>query len=114
MITGATRAAGVIGQPVRHSMSPVIFNAAFAACGLDWAYLAFEVPDGASGLAMAGMRALGLDGLSVTMPHKQAVIDALDAITGLPMIVDPAAEAAASDEGVVFDLDLRMRRPCKR
>jgi shikimate dehydrogenase len=59
-------------------MSPTIFNAAVAACGLDWAYLAFEVPEGASGLALAGMRALGLDGLSVTMPHKRAVIDALD------------------------------------
>lgn len=81
MITGATRAAGVIGQPVRHSMSPAIFNAAFAASGLDWAYLAFEVPEGASGLAMAGMRALGLDGLSVTMPHKRAVIAALDELS---------------------------------
>lgn len=82
MITGATRAAGVIGSPIRHSLSPAIFNAAFAASGLDWAYLAFEVPEGAAGLAMAGMRALGLEGMSVTMPHKAAVIDALDELTG--------------------------------
>ncbi len=81
-ITGATRVAGVIGSPVRHSLSPAIFNAAFAAGGLDWAYLAFEVPEGAGGLAMAGMRALGIDGLSVTMPHKAAVIDALDEVSG--------------------------------
>jgi shikimate dehydrogenase len=81
VISGATRSAGVIGLPVRHSLSPAIFNAAFAASGLDWAYLAFEVPDGAAGLAMAGVRALGLEGVSVTMPHKAAVISALDELT---------------------------------
>lgn len=88
-ISGRTRTAGVIGMPVRHSLSPVIFNAAFEACGLDWAYLAFEVPEGAAGLAMGGMRALGLEGLSVTMPHKAAVLDALDELT------DAAAELGA-------------------
>jgi shikimate dehydrogenase len=81
MITGHTRAAGVIGTPIRHSLSPAIFNAAFAAAGLDWAYLAFEVPEGAAGLALGGMRALGLDGLSVTMPHKAAVVDGLDELS---------------------------------
>lgn len=81
MLTGQTRAAGVIGSPIRHSLSPVIFNAAFGAAGLDWAYLAFDVPEGAAGLAMGGMRALGLEGLSVTMPHKAAVIDALDGLS---------------------------------
>lgn len=81
MIAGSTRTAGVIGLPIRHSLSPAIFNAAFAASGLDWAYLAFEVPEGAAGLAMAGVRALGLEGVSVTMPHKAAVIDALDELS---------------------------------
>ena len=81
VITGHTRTAGVIGLPVRHSLSPTIFNAAFQACGLDWAYLAFEVPEGAAGLALGGMRALGLEGLSVTMPHKAAVLDGLDELS---------------------------------
>jgi len=81
VITGYTRAAGVIGTPIRHSLSPAIFNAAFTAAGLDWAYLAFEVPEGAAGLALGGMRALGLDGLSVTMPHKAAVLDGLDELS---------------------------------
>ena len=84
--TGHTRAAGVIGAPIRHSLSPTIFNAAFEAAGLDWAYLAFEVPEGAAGLALGGMRALGIEGLSVTMPHKAAVLDGLD-------VVSPAAQA---------------------
>ena len=78
MISGRTRIAGVIGDPVRHSLSPTIHNAAFAASGLDWVFLAFTVPEGAAGLAVGGMRALGIEGLSVTMPHKGAVIDALD------------------------------------
>jgi len=41
--TGATKLAGVIGDPVRHSLSPTLMNAAFAATGLDWTYVAFEV-----------------------------------------------------------------------
>jgi shikimate dehydrogenase len=81
VITGSTRAAGVIGTPIRHSLSPAIFNAAFGAAGLDWAYLAFDVPEGAAGLALGGMRALGLEGLSVTMPHKAAVLDGLDEVS---------------------------------
>lgn len=78
MITGATRLAGVIGSPVRHSRSPVIFNAAFGAAGLDWAYCAFEVAPGGAGGALDAMRALGLAGLSVTMPHKDAVARLVD------------------------------------
>ncbi len=78
MISGSTRLAAVIGQPIRHSLSPAIVNAAFAAAGLDWAYLAFEVPDGQGTAAVAAMRTLGLGGLSVTMPHKAAAAAAVD------------------------------------
>jgi shikimate dehydrogenase len=62
--------AGVIGHPIGHSLSPVLHNAAFAALGLDWTYLAFDVPPGAAGAALQGMRAFGIAGLSVTTPHK--------------------------------------------
>ncbi|HEX6423056.1 MAG TPA: shikimate dehydrogenase [Acidimicrobiales bacterium] len=88
-ITGATRAAAVIGWPARHSLSPTILNAAFAAAGLDWVYLAFEVPDGRAADAVAAMRTLGLAGLSVTMPHKAAVHDAVDERT--PVAADLGA-----------------------
>jgi shikimate dehydrogenase len=81
LITGRTRVVGVIGWPARHSLSPVIHNAALTACGLDWVYVAFEVPEGAAGMAVGGMRSLGIEGLSVTMPHKAAVIGALDVLT---------------------------------
>jgi shikimate dehydrogenase len=70
--------AGVIGSPVRHSLSPALHNAAFAAAGLDWVYAAFEVAPGDAARALDGMRALGLGGLSVTMPHKADVAAAVD------------------------------------
>ncbi|MCY4102972.1 MAG: shikimate dehydrogenase [bacterium] len=77
-LSSHTRLAIVIGDPVRHSLSPVIHNAAFAACGLDWVFLACEVPEGRVPDALAGARALGIEGLSVTMPHKAAVAAAVD------------------------------------
>ena len=79
--TGTTRVAGVIGNPISHSLSPVLLNAAFAEAGLDWTYAAFAVADGAAGDAVGAMRALDLGGLSVTMPHKAAVIPHLDELS---------------------------------
>lgn len=67
-----TRLVGVIGWPVSGSLSPVIHNAAFAALGLDWAYVALPVPPGRLGEAAAGLAALGFAGANVTMPHKEA------------------------------------------
>ena len=68
-----TTVVGVIGHPVRHSLSPLLHNTAFAALGLDWVSLAFEVAPGEVAAALGGMRALGVAGLSVTMPHKAEV-----------------------------------------
>ncbi len=81
MVTAATRVAAVIGDPVRHSLSPAIHNAAFAAAGLDWVYVAFEVPAGRAADAVRAMDVLGIDGLSVTMPHKADVAAAVDSCT---------------------------------
>lgn len=77
-VTGTTRLAAVIGSPVRHSLSPTIHNAAFAAAGLDWVYLAFDVAPGEAVGALGAMRVLGIDGLSVTMPHKADVAAGVD------------------------------------
>jgi shikimate dehydrogenase len=77
-ITGDTRVAGVIGMPVRHSLSPAIVNAAFDALGVDWSYFAFEVAPEDIGAAIEGMRALQIGGLSVTMPHKERVAELVD------------------------------------
>jgi shikimate dehydrogenase len=69
---------GVIGWPVDHSLSPLIHNAAFAAAGLDWVYVPLPVPPGRVAEALAGLRALGLAGANVTMPHKTEVADLVD------------------------------------
>lgn len=79
--TGTTRTAAVIGNPVRHSLSPRIHNAAFQASELDWSYVAFDVAPGRAGDALAAMRVLHLGGLSVTMPHKADVARAVDHLT---------------------------------
>ena len=62
-------------------MSPTLMNAAFAETGLDWTCVAMEVPEGRAPGALEGMRALGIRGLSVTMPHKEAVAAAVDLLT---------------------------------
>jgi shikimate dehydrogenase len=67
---------GVIGNPVRHSLSPVIHNGAFRRMGLNAVYLAFEVTNLAA--AVNGMRGLGIRGMSVTIPHKTAILSLLD------------------------------------
>lgn len=81
MLRATTRTAAVIGHPVAHSLSPVIHNAAFAACEVDWVYLAFDVAPGGGAAAVEAMRTLHLGGLSVTMPHKAEVAGAVDRCT---------------------------------
>ncbi|MDQ3946916.1 MAG: quinate/shikimate dehydrogenase, partial [Actinomycetota bacterium] len=98
---GRTRVAGVIGDPVGHSLSPALHNAAFAAAGLDWVYVAFPVPHGRGGAAVAAARDLGLAGLNVTMPHKADAAAACDELT-------PDAGALASVNTVVIRPDGRV------
>ncbi len=102
MITGATRVAGVIGDPVRHSLSPTLHNAAYRALGLDWVYVAFTVPDGEARAALDAARVLGLAGLSVTMPHKTAVAELCDDLS-------PDAAALRSVNTVTVLTDGRTR-----
>jgi shikimate dehydrogenase len=96
--TGATQLTAVIGSPVRHSLSPTLHNAAFAAEGLDWLMLAFEVARGSGAAAVEAMRTLGVRGLAVTMPHKTDVAAAVD-------VVDPAAASLGSVNTVVLRTD---------
>jgi len=86
--------AAVIGSPIRHSVSPVIHNAAFRALDLDWVFTAFEVAPGRGAAAVDGARDLGVAGLSVTMPHKADVVRAMDRLT-------PAAELLGAVNTVV-------------
>lgn len=79
--SGSTHVAAVIGHPVRHSLSPLIHNAAFRALDLDWVFTAFDVAPGRAAAAAAAVRDLGIAGLSVTMPHKADILPAMDRLT---------------------------------
>ena len=81
--TGASRLVAVIGDPISHSLSPRLHNAAFDDLGLDWVSVAFRVRAGAADAALTGMRALGIAGLSVTMPHKEQAFACVDEATGV-------------------------------
>ena len=97
-----TRLAAVIGSPVRHSRSPAIHNAAFGALGLDWVYMAFEVAPGEVADALAGMRALGVSGLSVTIPHKEAAAAVVDELSATARALGAVNTIVVHDGGVLF------------
>jgi shikimate dehydrogenase len=86
-ITGTTKLLGVIGDPIAHSLSPVIHNAAIAHLDLDYVYVAFPVKSIDLATALAGFAAIGVVGCSVTIPHKQAIIPHLTKITPLARAV---------------------------
>ncbi|MCB0076021.1 MAG: shikimate dehydrogenase [Anaerolineales bacterium] len=72
---------GLLGWPVAHSRSPAMQNAAFAACGLAWAYLLLPTPPERLADAVRGLRGFGLAGANVTIPHKAAIMPLLDEVT---------------------------------
>jgi shikimate dehydrogenase len=79
-VNGKTRVCAIIGDPVEHSLSPVMHNAAFKKLGLNLVYVAFRVTPTKLKTALLGAKSLGLRGLNVTMPHKNAVMSHLDAV----------------------------------
>jgi shikimate dehydrogenase len=81
-ITGTTRVVGVLGYPVRHSLSPDMHNAAFEALEMDWCYLPFEVAPDDLEPAVRGLAALGVVGVNLTIPHKRAIVPHLDEVRG--------------------------------
>jgi shikimate dehydrogenase len=76
--SGKTKICAVIGDPIAHTLSPTIHNAAFKHLKLDFVYLAFRVKANDLENAMQGIRELGIHGLNVTMPHKNTVVNYLD------------------------------------
>ena len=79
-ISGKTTVVGVIGDPVSHTLSPPMHNAAFSQLGIDWVYVPFHVRPEFVGAAVRSIPALGLKGFNVTVPHKVAVMEHLDEI----------------------------------
>lgn len=101
-ISGSTRLAAVIGFPVRHSLSPAMHNAAFAANGLDWRFVALEVSAGRGADAVAAMRALGISGMAVTMPHKEDVAQAVDEVDAASSLLGSVNTVVLRDDGSTF------------
>ncbi len=98
MITGKTNVVGIIGDPVEHSMSPLMHNAAFRYLNLDYIYVPFKVSSNELKNAIDGAKALNIRGLNVTIPHKTDVIKYLDAL-------DKSAELIGAVNTIKFDGD---------
>jgi shikimate dehydrogenase len=93
-VSGSTQVYAIIGWPVAHSLSPVMQNAAFSACGIDAIYVPFPVREGQLSEAASGLRALNICGCNVTVPHKEKIAPYLDCLA-------PEAEAIGAVNTVV-------------
>lgn len=100
IIDGSTELYGIIGNPVSHSLSPAMHNAAFAAMGMNRLYVPMEVADIEQG--MTGLRALGFRGASVTVPYKETVIPFLDEI-------DPVAKKIGAVNTLLLRKDKKIQ-----
>jgi shikimate dehydrogenase len=110
LIGDATRLVALLGHPVSESLSPRMHNAAFAARGLDWTYVACDVDAGRLNEALEGLVALGFAGANVTTPHKLAVAQLVDA--GQPsvntlVIRDGTIRAHSTDAAILDQLEFR-------
>ncbi len=94
VISGKTRICALIGDPIEHTMSPVMHNAAFRKLGLDYVYIPFRVRTEELAQAVEGIRALNIRGFNVTIPHKVAIMPMLDGL-------DPLAEKIGAVNTVV-------------
>ena len=97
MMNANTRLCGVVGDPVSHTLSPAMHNAAMAALGLNYAYLAFQVKSADLCAAIQGIKAFSLRGLNVTIPHKVAVVQFLDELD--PLAADIGAVNTIVNDG---------------
>jgi shikimate dehydrogenase len=86
-ITGKTKLLGIIGNPIEHSLSPVMQNEAIKALGLDYVYIPFPVKADRLSTVLNGFSAIDLVGFNVTIPHKQAIIPLLDEVTNTAKMI---------------------------
>lgn len=100
MITGKTKLFGLIGDPVEHTLSPFMHNAAFKYLNLDYVYVPFHVKKWQLEAAIEGARSLEIKGLNVTIPHKIEVMKYLD-------VIDPTADLIGAVNTIKFDDEVR-------
>jgi shikimate dehydrogenase len=98
--SGEAMLCGIIGDPIEHTMSPVMHNTAFSKLRLNYRYVPFRVKKEELGKAIERMRALKMRGLNVTIPHKVAVIPFLDELDPLAKEIG-AVNTIVNDDGVL-------------
>ena len=99
-ITAATRIYGVVADPVGHSLSPVVHNAALAAAGIDAVYVPFRVPAEQIDEFLSAASRWPLSGLSVTIPHKESVLRHATAVDGLVQSIGAANTLSFTPAGI--------------
>ena len=110
MISGETRLVGLLGDPVSQSLSPLMQNAAFAARGLDWAYVPLPVASESLADAVRGLVALGFAGANVTTPHKLAVaklVDTDEPSVNTLVVRDRRLVGSSTDTAILAGLEFR-------
>jgi shikimate dehydrogenase len=110
MISGETRLVGLLGDPVSQSLSPLMQNAAFAARGLDWAYVPLLVTSECLEDAVRGLVALGFAGANVTTPHKLAVaklVETDEESVNTLVVRDGRVTGYSTDAAVLGELEFR-------
>ena len=110
MISGETRLVGLLGDPVSQSLSPLMQNAAFAARGLDWAYVPLVVTSDRLDDAVRGLVALGFAGANVTTPHKLTVAKLVDTdqqSVNTLVVRDGRVAGYSTDAAVLDELEFR-------
>jgi len=103
MVTGATALVGILGNPVAHSLSPAMHNAAFQALRMDWMYVPLPVETGRLGDGIRGMHSLGFRGANVTVPHKENALQFLDEISVQARQIGAVNTITFQDNGIAGD-----------
>ncbi len=98
IITGKTKLTGLIGQPVAHSISPMMHNMAFEILGLDYVYLCFDVGEKELPAAVQGLLAVNARGFNVTMPHKNRIVEFMDELSPAASLIG-AVNTVVNEEG---------------
>jgi shikimate dehydrogenase len=114
VIGGATRVVALLGHPVAHSLSPRMQNAAFAARGLEWVYVALDVPPERLEEAVRALPALGFAGANVTAPHKLAaarLVETDAASVNTLVVRGGRVEGHTTDAAILRACDAELRRP---
>ncbi len=99
MIKGTTKLLGVIGDPIEHSLSPVMHNAAIAHLGVDYVYLPFHIKSINLADALTGFSAIGVQGFNITIPHKQAILPFLSEVSNLAKAVGAVNTVWCNENG---------------